>query len=85
MALSHPGWEELSPRGGLGDSGVRWVRSALVRLSTRAAGGRGNLRGRSDPRKTEIPWSPAVRVQVAARIQVRCATMAVRMSWAAVL
>ena len=44
-------------------------------LSPRAAGGRGTLRRRVDSRKAEIPWSPAVRVQMAARIRVRLATV----------
>ena len=57
----------------LGDSGVRWGRSARARFSPGAAGGRGALRRRSDLRKALCPADSGARVQVAARMRVRLA------------
>ena len=78
VALAQPGGEESSPGRGGGiavsdGAGTVGPGSQRVRVGVVGRGGGGQRRG-----PAQIPGNPAVRGQVAARIRVRWATVAVR-------
>ena len=78
MAPARQGWKESSARSDLGiaasgGAGTGCQGSPRLRPVVLGRGGGGQTCG-----KVEIPRNPAVRGQVAARIRVRWATVAVR-------
>ena len=77
-AASYQGWEEAAPHSGLGlavSSGAGTGYRGFQRLQP-VVWGRGGGGQRRGP--AQIPGNPAVRGQVAARMRVRLATVAVR-------